>query len=459
MEMLSRSDVIKFERLFNIRWDWLYEEKWRLKTFAKYPHDSPQFAVLLAKEGFIYIGCGDASDDTVVCFFCKRIKREWRKDENIADIHSKLCLVCPMVTGSECGNVPFISGQTATQASQPEDSQVPLPSGLGIKIKRNLPQQRSHSTQPGKFRTGSDICQEIQRASSSNLNTSNDWALPLTNTANVSQSTHRHVGNLQNSPTLNAITNQSLTSVEDANQSITSTSLAIQTSSPAVPVNTYSAAAVSSIEASTLAVVTNQTVVPQNQTLDNLGIIMEKPKKYEYAKYLDRFKTFYKWPVNHHLKKKDLAGAGFYYTGDRDCVRCFYCDGILHNLYDYDDVQVEHARLFPKCGFIRLNLGQTFVDTVALLCRDNKKISFQMVIDKMNIHPSTLQVGELRTNNDELRGKILCKACCKQKRTVVFLPCGHLVCCTDCAASMELCPITSCVMPVTATIRAILPSS
>lgn len=35
----------------------------------------------------------------------------------------------------------------------------------------------------------------------------------------------------------------------------------------------------------------------------------------------------------------------------------------------------------------------------------------------------------------------VCKVCLEAARTVVFQPCGHLVCCAECAAAVELCPL------------------
>lgn len=37
-----------------------------------------------------------------------------------------------------------------------------------------------------------------------------------------------------------------------------------------------------------------------------------------------RLRTFINWP-NTRIHPKDLAKAGFYYTGVQDCVRCIFC--------------------------------------------------------------------------------------------------------------------------------------
>ena len=46
-----------------------------------------------------------------------------------------------------------------------------------------------------------------------------------------------------------------------------------------------------------------------------LGIITERPKRFEYARRADRLRSFDEWPRGHHLRKEDLTDAGFYYAG------------------------------------------------------------------------------------------------------------------------------------------------
>ena len=53
----------------------------------------------------------------------------------------------------------------------------------------------------------------------------------------------------------------------------------------------------------------------QNPSYQQLGIITERPKRTEYAPKAARFRSFESWPSGHHLKKEDLADAGFYFAG------------------------------------------------------------------------------------------------------------------------------------------------
>lgn len=47
----------------------------------------------------------------------------------------------------------------------------------------------------------------------------------------------------------------------------------------------------------------------------------------------------------------------------------------------------------------------------------------------------------LREANNKLREQIICKVCVDEDVACVFIPCGHLVCCLDCAPAMMRCPV------------------
>ncbi|KAH9525610.1 hypothetical protein Btru_001812 [Bulinus truncatus] len=114
-----------------------------------------------------------------------------------------------------------------------------------------------------------------------------------------------------------------------------------------------------------------------------LGITLDKPKKFDLATKEARLRTFDRYPANHPIDTEDLAEAGFYYAGFEDCSRCFFCGGGLKNWDSSDDVIVEHARWFPKCSYIRQMKGQEFVDAVQRLHLDYEQITYKMVLESM----------------------------------------------------------------------------
>uniref|UniRef100_A0A2C9LFT4 Uncharacterized protein n=1 Tax=Biomphalaria glabrata TaxID=6526 RepID=A0A2C9LFT4_BIOGL len=140
--------------------------------------------------------------------------------------------------------------------------------------------------------------------------------------------------------------------VYTANNLVSDSSLVTDSATPstntAVP-STDTAAGHFSATASTV----NQAVANSSQnatkgnaggpTYSELGIVTERPKRFEYAVRLKRMETFTSWPRDHHLRLKELAEDGFYYAGYADCARCFYCSGGLRNWEDEDIVWVEHA--------------------------------------------------------------------------------------------------------------------
>jgi len=61
---------------------------------------------------------------------------------------------------------------------------------------------------------------------------------------------------------------------------------------------------------------------------------------------------------------QQMAEAGLYYLGERDRVKCFYCNGGLQNWSFYDKPWFEHAKWFPLCEFVLKNKGPEYVERV-----------------------------------------------------------------------------------------------
>ncbi|KAH9487781.1 hypothetical protein Btru_068741 [Bulinus truncatus] len=177
------------------------------------------------------------------------------------------------------------------------------------------------------------------------------------------------------------------------------TSTPAETFTQSAPTNPVS---VTSINSSTMTVsegsVTTALTRPNNgssPTYVELGIITERPKRPEYALKLKRSETFTSWPRDHHISPEELVNAGFYYAGYGDCTRCFYCGGGLRNWEDEDNVWVEHARWFPRCAYIRQQMGQVFVDTVQGMNNQFDKISMEMVKQRLGVSSTTFQLDSL----------------------------------------------------------------
>nr|BDV49900.1 MAG: baculoviral IAP repeat-containing protein [Metapenaeopsis lamellata majanivirus] len=78
-------------------------------------------------------------------------------------------------------------------------------------------------------------------------------------------------------------------------------------------------------------------------------------------KYLDtRLISFDKWPENLSQHSRDMAEAGFWYTGIGDHVKCYHCGNGLRNWEKNEKPWEAHARWYPKCGFVSLK-GSKYV--------------------------------------------------------------------------------------------------
>lgn len=70
-----------------------------------------------------------------------------------------------------------------------------------------------------------------------------------------------------------------------------------------------------------------------------------------------RYASFATWPSENAPSADDLVRAGFFYTGTRTIVTCFYCNGSLQNWGANDNPMIEHARWFPHCAYAKQLCG------------------------------------------------------------------------------------------------------
>lgn len=50
------------------------------------------------------------------------------------------------------------------------------------------------------------------------------------------------------------------------------------------------------------------------------------------------------------------------------------------------------------------------------------------------------QIAMLRLENLELKDRMTCNICLDKEKDILFLPCGHVVCCSQCSESVNVCP-------------------
>lgn len=206
-------------------------------------------------------------------------------------------------------------------------------------------------------------------------------------------------------------------------------------------------------------------VVPNSIPLDlqRLGIQKIKGPHYQDKITLEsRLETFQKWPKAIKQRPAELADAGFFYTGVGDQTLCFYCGGGLKDWEENDDPWEQHALWFSKCTFVNLKKGTDFVVKVknqnqpqaylpGTSGMETKELSKEPVVPTETLSEKCEKISLKEGHPTE---QTLCKICYKNELGVVFLPCGHIVACVDCAAALKTCAV--CRKPLEATVRAFL---
>jgi hypothetical protein len=76
-----------------------------------------------------------------------------------------------------------------------------------------------------------------------------------------------------------------------------------------------------------------------------------------YAELPKRTASYAAWSNDNLPDVDDLVRAGFFYTGTKTIVTCFYCNGSLQNWGPKDNPTIEHARWFPHCAYAKQLCG------------------------------------------------------------------------------------------------------
>jgi hypothetical protein len=100
-----------------------------------------------------------------------------------------------------------------------------------------------------------------------------------------------------------------------------------------------------------------------------------------------RYESFQTWPKNEEntLPSIELfVDAGFFYTGEKNIVRCFYCNGALRNWQATDDPKIEHARWYPMCAYIRQYIGEDLYQAIQRKNRELKGILRHLIMKTTN---------------------------------------------------------------------------
>ncbi|VVD05437.1 putative inhibitor of apoptosis isoform X2 [Leptidea sinapis] len=169
---------------------------------------------------------------------------------------------------------------------------------------------------------------------------------------------------------------------------------------------------------------------------------MPGPVHSRYASEAARLRSFTDWPRSMRQKPEELSEAGFFYTGQGDKTKCFYCDGGLKD-WENDDVPWEqHARWFSRCAYVQLVKGREYIQKVvsetSTTTNSNETKEKDAAAEPV---PPPMNVNTSAEDDEKVEDTKLCKICFAEERNVCFVPCGHVVACAKCALSTDKCPM------------------
>ncbi|NXK90332.1 XIAP ligase, partial [Formicarius rufipectus] len=452
------------------------QECCRLGTFAEFPLDCPVSASALAQAGFVYTGEGDK----VKCFSCHTAVEGWSSGDSAVERHKQLSPNCKFITESACleDNVDPVT-QNYQHRTGNGSSNSALPCALDdpdLEADYLLRTRQVVDMSDSLYPQNPAMCSEETR-----LKSFHNWPL-----------------NVQLTPKELANAGFYYTGVGDQVacfccggklKNWEPSDRAWSEHKRHFPKCLF---------------VLGRDVgnVPSESLPDEFGIsglnTAQHPRYPSMAKYGRRLQTFLSWiyPVD----KEQLAEAGFYSVGNGDHVVCFHCGGGLQEWKENEDPWDQHAKWFPGCRFLSKEKGIEFINNVHLrdVCNDltvNDLLQNPLVqsaiamgfslseirntmekrlqmtgeshtsVEDLVAHLSAqkentreeepneipveqdelIQLQNLYLSTEEklrrLQEEKLCKICMAKDVSVVFIPCGHLVACKECAQVLSECPL------------------
>ncbi|PIO14634.1 hypothetical protein AB205_0053550, partial [Aquarana catesbeiana] len=157
-----------------------------------------------------------------------------------------------------------------------------------------------------------------------------------------------------------------------------------------------------------------------------------------YPELLDmtnRMGTFRNWPQHTGLSPEQLAAAGFFYTDSpghwQDFLQLSIVQDALRMGFDESLVASVVQSRFLMVGAPHSCLSDLVSELV-----DETVLAEEESVPQTS--ETTLTTEEQLRRLKEER---MCKVCMDKDSSMVFVPCGHLVVCMDCAPNLRHCPI------------------
>ncbi|XP_066283780.1 baculoviral IAP repeat-containing protein 3-like isoform X3 [Branchiostoma lanceolatum] len=282
------------------------QEAVRLSSYRHFPDSVPVSATRMARAGFYYSGTGDR----VVCFSCGGGVEGWEYGDTAMGEHERLYPHCDFVNGRETRNKPLLPpGMFPTPA--PQAAAAAAPAG------------RDYSD----FLSPAQLDKVRRKEADLNDNNANSYRQPpstTVNATNLDRSDNNNPAQGRDNPDSMLINRPQNLDRQNSLPVLRSTSYDIPDPGPGTPHET------------------ERDIDPREQ----------------YKSEQRRLDSYITWPAWAPIQPRELAKAGFFYTGSDDRVQCFCCQGILRNWEAGDRAMNEHRRHFSSCPFVlNFNVG------------------------------------------------------------------------------------------------------
>nr|XP_026695219.1 zinc finger protein isoform X1 [Ciona intestinalis]XP_026695220.1 zinc finger protein isoform X1 [Ciona intestinalis] len=362
-------------------------ESYRLSTFMKYPQDTPVNPRHLATAGLYFTGY----KDRVKCFCCGLATEQWQfgDDEKSPRWHRSNC---EFIQGHDCGNIPigswgWIRPDNTARAQPPQPQQhnnivagkatslqgsFSPPLGIPMQTATVVQQRRTPTFQRIELATISSVYHEQVLRSldlkkeGERMKSFENWPTQnrTVNPSDLARSGFFYLGNLDRVQCFSCggvlrnwnygdnITAEHRRHFPHCRMTQGTESNNVPSSSPPEASN---------------APRRNIQEPPDPSESEQRELEMMFPCQHpvnSHMRHLDsRIVTFdSRWPKNKtQATIQQIAKAGFFYLGERDRVKCWYCNGGLQNWDPDDEPWTEHAKWFPTCEFLIRSKGPDFV--------------------------------------------------------------------------------------------------
>lgn len=88
--------------------------------------------------------------------------------------------------------------------------------------------------------------------------------------------------------------------------------------------------------------------IPSNSANPHMASYPGNPLNPHMARYQNRISSFRNWPYHIETSPEKFAAAGFFYLGQGDRLKCFYCNEGLQDWVDGEEPWFEHAKWSPR---------------------------------------------------------------------------------------------------------------